>query len=163
MSAPVGDPASASVLGGALRNHALRLADLLADLETPSRRAARGAGTDPTDWERDLISRAATELDRIGALLQAWATESVESSSRRRSLDAAARADGLVVDGRHVIESSGPSRVDPGVRLRARDHLQDLLSRVTSSDDKALARLTREVTASSATLARIAAQARSGP
>lgn len=162
MPGPTGDPGSTSVLGGALRGHALRLADLTAELEAPIRRTVRHGGSDPTGWERDLLERAAEELDRIGALLQALATESVENARRRHSLDAAAAADGLVVEGRHIVEAPGPKRVDPTARLRSREHLQDLLSRVTSAEGRDFARLTREVTASAATLAQVAARARTG-
>ncbi len=43
-----------SVLGGALRGHALRLARLLEELDGPARRAVRAGHPDPTAPEREL-------------------------------------------------------------------------------------------------------------
>ena len=61
-----------------------------------------------------------------------------------------------------VVESLGPSRVDPDERLRSRDRLQELLNRVTSARAKELARLARELEASRTTLVRLSGVARSG-
>jgi hypothetical protein len=180
-----GDPGSTSVLGGALRSQALRLADLVAVLEEAASRHERGeragragrAGTgrsirgdgaggtgahDATAHERDLLGRAADELDRVGALLQAWTATSVEGAARLRELSAEAERADLVVRDHVIVEAPGPSRVDPEVRRRARAHLQELLNRVTGLHGRELARLGRELERSSASLAAVSYRARSG-
>ena len=95
----------------------------------PRRRPRRGRAArrahrrrpDPTGHERDLVTRAATELDRVGGLLQSWTTTAVESAARVRALEPALTRCDLTIDGRLVVERSGPSRVEPGARLgRAR-------------------------------------------
>lgn len=158
-----GDPVSTSVLGGALRSHALRLVDLLDELEASARRAARTGEPDPSATKRELLADAAAQFDRIGALLQAFSTDAVENTGRRRHLVETAEQDGLLIDGRQVIEMPGPSRVDPRTRLQARERLQGLLNRVTSAEAKSLAGLTRELESSTAVLARVAGRARNGP
>lgn len=160
-----GDPGSISALGGALRTQALRLADLVEELESAAARASRTGRPgrpDPSDHERDLIARSATELDRIGALLQAWTAGSVEDGARLRALDDDAERAGLVVEGHLVVEPPGPSRADPAERLRARDHLQELLNRVTAGRARELARLGRELEGSQGALARLSERARAG-
>lgn len=185
-----GDPGGTSALGGALRSQALRLAELLDDLEQVTRRASRArsaqrAGrptspsehigptrptgpvdptdpTDPTELERDLLARTASELDRVGALLQAWTASVAEDGARLRSLAAEVERAGLAIDGHLVVEPAGPSRADPAERLRHRQHLQELLNRVTASRARELARLGRELAASSVTLAGLSERARSG-
>ncbi|MEW1953975.1 hypothetical protein [Terrabacter sp. NPDC080008] len=172
-----GDPASTSALGGALRSHAGRLADLVVDLEAAARRGARtgrsGRGsssepadlahpTDPTGRERDLVMRAATELDRVGGLLQGWTTTAVESAARIRELEPALARFDLVVDGQLVVERSGPSRVEPSKRLAERERLQELLNRVTAVRSRELARLRRELEQSGSTLAALSDRSRSG-
>ncbi|EWT00814.1 hypothetical protein N865_13345 [Intrasporangium oryzae NRRL B-24470] len=166
-----GDPGSVSALGGALRSQALRLADLVDELESATARASRMAGSapngegahaDPSDHERDLLTLAATELDRIGGLLQAWTAGSVEDGARLRSLADDAERAGLRVEGHLVVEPPGPSRADPAERLRAREHLQELLNRVTAGRARELARLGRELDASQAALARVSDRARAG-
>lgn len=176
-----GDPGGTSALGGALRSQALRLAELLDDLEQATRRAIRArsaqrAGrptspsehigpvepTDPTELERDLLARTASELDRVGALLQAWTASVAEDGARLRSLAAEVERAGLAIDGHLVVEPAGPSRADPAERLRHRQHLQELLNRVTASRARELARLGRELAASSLTLAGLSERARSG-
>ena len=100
MSLSPGDPGSTSALGGALRTQAGRLADLVVDLDAAARRG-RDAPARPTppDHERDLVTRAATELDRVGGLLQSWTTTAVESAARVRALEPALTRCDLVIDG----------------------------------------------------------------
>lgn len=162
MSLSPGDPGSTSALGGALRTQAGRLADLVVDLEAAASRAARGGGTDPTPRERDLVTRAATQLDRVGGLLQSWTTTVVESAARLRALEPALARCDLVVEGHLVVERSGPSRVEPGERLAERERLQELLNRVTAVRSRELAGLRRELEQSGATLAALSDRARSG-
>ena len=157
MSLSPGDPGSTSALGGALRTQAHQLADLVVDLDAAARRAGRTGALDPTGHERDLVTRVATELDRIGGLLQSWTTTAVESAARVRALEPALTRCDLTIDGRLVVERSGPSRVEPGERL------QELLNRVTALRSRELARLRRELETSSTTLATLSDRARSGP
>jgi hypothetical protein len=157
-----GDPASTSVLGGALRRHALTAVRSLGQLEEACRRAPRRGAADPALRERELLNGTAEQLDRIGSLLQAWATDAAERSARVREIaDQAARSD-LYVEGHHVLEAAGPSRADPAARLATREHLQQLLNRVTAQDAKARTRLQRELAASAAVLARTSERARLG-
>jgi hypothetical protein len=162
MSISPGDPGSTSALGGALRTQAERLADLVVDLEAAAARVARTGVGDPTPRERDLVTRAATQLDRIGGLLQSWTTTAVESAARLRALEPALARCDLVVEGQLVVERSGPSRVEPGERLAERQRLQELLNRVTAARSRELAHLRRELDQSSATLAALSDRARSG-
>jgi hypothetical protein len=162
MSLDGGDAASVSALGGALLTQSTRLADLVTELDGSATRAQRRSGEDVSSHERLLLERVATELDRIGALLQAWTTTSAETAARARQLAPdLARAD-LVVDGRLVVESSGPSRVDPQTRSFERQRLQELLNRVTMVRARELARLGRELQHSHDTLAAVAHDARAG-
>jgi hypothetical protein len=163
MTLSPGDPGSTSALGGALRTQAHQLAGLVVDLDTAARRAGRTGAPDPTGHERDLVTRAATELDRVGGLLQSWTTTAVESAARVRSLEPALTRCDLVIDGRLVVERSGPSRVEPGERLAERERLQELLNRVTAVRSRELARLRRELESSGTTLATLSERARSGP
>src|SRR6478736_1191758 len=112
--------------------------------------------------QRDLVTRAATELDRVGGLLQSWTTTAVESAARVRALEPALTRCDLTIDGRLVVERSGPSRVEPGERRAERDRLQELLNRVTAVRSRELARLRRELEASGTTLAALSDRARSG-
>ncbi|HSU74451.1 MAG TPA: hypothetical protein VLI66_05890 [Terrabacter sp.] len=184
-----GDTASTSALGGALFSQAGRLADLVLDLDASASRASRAGrarrgradaastgttdtagsdrtarvgSTDPTRREEELLTRAATELDRVGGLLQAWTTTAVESAARLRALEPALARVDLVVDGHLVVERSGPSRVEPAERLAERERLQELLNRVTAARSRELARLRRELEQSGTTLAALSARARSG-
>ncbi len=162
MSLPTGDPGSVSALGGALLTQSGRLADLVIDLGASTSRARRRSLDDATGHERLLLERAATELDRVGSLLQAWTATAVEAAARARQLAPdLARAD-LVVDGQLVVESSGPSRVDPETRARERQRLQELLNRVTMVRARELARLGRELQHSRDALAAVAQDARAG-
>jgi hypothetical protein len=162
MSLTTGDPASVSALGGTLLTQSARLADLVTDLGASGSRARRRSGDDASAHERLLLERAATELDRVGALLQAWTTTSVDTAARARQLAPdLARAD-LVIDGQVVVESTGPSRVDPETRARERQRLQELLNRVTMVRARELARLGRELQHSHDALAAVAVDARSG-
>jgi hypothetical protein len=162
MSLPTGDPASVSALGGALLTQSGRLADLVTDLGASASRARRRSLDDATGHERLLLERAATELDRVGSLLQAWTATAVEAAARARQLAPdLARAD-LVVDGQLVVESPGPSRVDPATRARERQRLQELLNRVTMVRARELARLGRELQHSHDALAAVAHDARAG-
>jgi hypothetical protein len=156
------DPGSASVLGGALRTQAGRLADLVVELDSAATRVARGGAPDPSGRERDLVTRAATELDRVGSLLQSWTTTAVESAARVRALEPALARSDLVLDGQLVVERSGPSRVHAGDRLAERERLQELLNRVTAVRSRELARLRRELELSHASLAALSDRARSG-
>ncbi|GAB3877124.1 hypothetical protein [Terrabacter terrigena] len=162
MSLSPGDPASTSALGGALRTQAGRLADLVVDLDAAATRLSRTGASDPSDRERDLVTRAATELDRVGGLLQSWTTTAVESAAGLRSLEPALRRSDLAVDGQLVVERSGPSRVEPAQRLAERERLQELLNRVTAVRSRELARLRRELEISHASLAALSDRARSG-
>lgn len=157
-----GDPGSTSALGGALRSQAMRLADLVDELQplAMTTRSASAARADLTAHERALLSGAADELDRVGGVLQTFRTATVETLARLRDLDERARATGLFVDDTRVAELPGPSRVDPQVRLQAREHLQELLNRATSGRAKELTRLTRELERSGAALARLSDRAR---
>lgn len=156
-----GDPGSTSALGGALRSNALRLADLVDEL-SPTAYAARAERPDHAASERELLGSTAEELDRVGALLQQWTATTVDALARLRQLDHQLTAAGLEVAGNKVVESLGPSRVDPDARLRSRERLQELLNRVTSARAKELARLARELESSRATLADLSDRARSG-
>ena len=174
MSLSPGDAGSTSALGGALRSQAGQLADLVLDLEAAARRGGRTGDpdrthrthrtdrTDATGRERDLVTRAATELDRVGGLLQSWTTTSVESAARLRELEPSLQRCDLAVDGQLVVERSGPSRVEPALRLAERERLQELLNRVTAVRSRELARLRRELEASVTTLAALSDRARSG-
>ncbi|GAA2489454.1 hypothetical protein [Terrabacter carboxydivorans] len=162
MTLSAGDAGSTSALGGALRTQAGGLADFVVDLDAAARRAARTGSPDVTGPERDLVTRAATELDRVGGLLQSWTTTAVESAARVRALEPALTRFDLVIDGQLVVERSGPSRVEPGERLAERDRLQELLNRVTAVRSREQARLRRELEASATTLAALSDRARSG-
>ncbi|NUO90476.1 MAG: hypothetical protein HOP97_05250 [Terrabacter sp.] len=162
MSLSPGDPGSASALGGALRTQAGRLADLVIELEAAATRMVRTGSADPSGRERDLATRAATELDRVGGLLQSWTTTAVESAAGLRSLEPALARSDLVVDGQLVVERSGPSRVEPARRLAERERLQELLNRVTAVRSRELARLRRELEVSHRSLAALSDRARSG-
>ena len=155
-----GDPGSTSALGGALRGQALRLVDVVAEL-TPTAHAVHSARPDHCMVERELLGDVARELDRVGSLLLQWTSTTVESLARLRHLDHQLVAAGLEVDGNKVVESLGPSRVDPDERLRSRERLQELLNRVTSARAKELARLARELEISRAALASLSEAARS--
>lgn len=163
MSLSAGDAGSTSALGGALRTQAARLADLVVDLDAAARRVGRTGSPDPTGRERDLVTRAATELDLVGALLQSWTTTAVESTARVRALEPALTRCDLVIDGQLVVERSGPSRVEPAERLAERERLQELLNRVTAGRSRELARLRRELETSGTRLAALSDRARSGP
>jgi hypothetical protein len=157
-----GDAASISALGGALRRGAERLADHVHDLDAPAGRQVRRGGEDPTARERDLLTRTATELDGIGALLQSLTATTAEGVARLRALEPDLRRAGLVVEGRLVVEAPGPSRVEPDTRLRERERLQELLNRITSARSRELAHLRRELERSTAALARVSDRSRSG-
>lgn len=163
MSLSPGDTASTSALGGALRTQANRLADLVVDLDDAARRSHRTGSPDPTGHERDLVTRAATELDRVGGLLQSWTTVAVDVAARLRALEPALTRCDLVVDGQLVVECPGPSRVEPAERLSERERLQELLNRVTAARSRELARLRRELETSGDRLAALSDRARSGP
>lgn len=162
MSLSPGDAGSTSALGGALLTQAARLADLVIDLDAAARRAGRTGAPDPTGHERDLLTRSATELDRVGRLLQSWTTTSVDSAARVRALEPALARCDLVIDGQLVVERSGPSRVEPHERLAERERLQELLNRVTAVRSRELARLRRELETSGTTLASLSDRARTG-
>jgi hypothetical protein len=155
------DAASTSALGGALRGHALRLVGLLERLGEPAP-GGRRAGVTQTARERQLLAATATQLDRVGAGLQALVTSGVERSVRRRALDDEAARHELDIDGTRVTERPGPSRVDPQNRLRAREHVQELVNRVAAGQGRDLAAIARELEASLAALQAIAARARGG-
>ncbi len=162
MSLSPGDTGSTSALGGALRTQANQLADLVIDLDAAARRAARTGTPDPTGHERDLLTRTATELDRVGGLLQWWTTAAVEQAARVRALEPALTRCDLVIDGQLVVERSGPTRVEPVARLAERERLQELLNRVTAVRSRELGRLRRELETSGTTLAALSDRARSG-
>ncbi|MGN6754238.1 MAG: hypothetical protein ACTHJJ_16985 [Intrasporangium sp.] len=155
------DAASTSALGGALRGHALRLAGLLERLGEPAP-GNRRAGVTRTARERELLAATATQLDRVGAGLQALVTSGVERSVRRRALDDEAARHELDIDGTRVTERPGPSRVDPQSRLRARERVQELVNRAAAGQGRDLAAVTRELEASLTALQSIAARARQG-
>ncbi|ADU48991.1 hypothetical protein [Intrasporangium calvum] len=158
----IGDPGSTSALGGALRQQAITLADLVADLTQVANRAERAGRPDATTRERELLERTARELDAVGAALQSYTATVLAGAARTRELATeAARAD-LVVDGSLVLEAPGPSRVDPTVRLRARERLQELLNRVTAAEGKELGRIARELERSGPALATVSERSRLG-
>jgi hypothetical protein len=158
----IGDPASTSALGGALRTQAITLAETLTDLDQAAQRAQRMNRPDPTQRERHLIERTARELDAVGAALQALSVTLVDGGARTRALEVDARRNDLTIDGTTVTDLPGPSRHDPAERLRAREQLQELLNRVTAAQVKDLARIAREVERSAPVLAAVSEQARSG-
>ena len=162
MTSPAGDPASTSALGGALRTQAGHLVELVHDLGRPAAVAERAGLADPTAHERDLLTRAATELDRVGGLLQSWTTTEVETAARVRALEPELDRWDLLVDGHLVVDRPGPSRVDPHRRLVERERLKELLNRATAARSRELARLARELERSTATLATVSGHARSG-
>jgi signal transduction histidine kinase len=155
------DPGSTSALGGALRAHALRLTQLLEPLGEPAPGSRRPPVPETAD-ERALLAATATQLDRVGAALQGLVTSGVERSARRRALDDEAARHELDLDGTRVMERPGPSRVDPQSRLRAREHLQELVNRVAAAQGRDLAVLARELETSLAVLQSVAARARTG-
>lgn len=155
------DPASVSALGGALRTHALRLVGLLDRLGEPTPGSRRPALPE-TEHERALIAAAATELDRVGATLQGLVTSDVERTARRRGLAEEAARHDLDIDGTRVTELAGPSRVEPRRRVQAREHLQELLNRVTAAEGRDLGLLSRDLEASLVVLAGVSAGARHG-
>lgn len=158
----LGDPGSTSALGGALRQQAILLADLMVELDAAATRALRAGLPDPTARERDLLGRAARELDAVGAALQSFTATVQAGSARARTLvDEAAQAD-LVIEGNLVLEARGPSRTDPVQRLHTRERLQELLNRVTAAEAKEIGRIAREVGRSGPVLAALSARARSG-
>ena len=162
MTTVPGDPASTSVLAGTLRRDALRLVELEERLREVSRRRSRAAGVDATGQERELLVAVAEQLDRVGALLQTWATDAAEDSARVRHIaDEAGGAD-LLVDGHHIVETPGPSRVDPAARLETRERLQHLLNRVTARRARSRIGLQRELEASAKALAQVSERARLG-
>lgn len=159
MSAGIGDPASTSALGGALRAMSLRLADLVEQLGEPVSGSRRPAVAE-TALERELVTAAAEQLDRIGATLQGLVTSGIERESRRRGLGEVAARNDLDIDGPRVKERWGPSRTDPTRRLAAQEHLQDLLNRVAAAHGRDLATLARELEASRVALRAVTVRAR---
>lgn len=159
MSADIGDAASTSALGGALRAHSLRLAALLEQLGEAAPGSRRPAVSE-TALERELVATAAHELDRIGATLQGLVTSATERESRRRGLDEVAARHDLAIDGPRVVERWGPSRADPANRLAVQQHLQELLNRVAAAHGRDLAMLCRGLEASRVALSALAARAR---
>jgi hypothetical protein len=161
----MGDPASTSALGGALRSQALHLASLLEQLDPGRSRGQRAAPTADrfdVDHERRLIEAVAEELDKVGSALQATVSGGVERAARRRALAVEAGRFDLELDGQRVIERSGPSRVDPARREHARVHLQELLGRLVSAQGRELGGLTRELDSSMRALALLSERARDG-
>lgn len=158
MQPDIGDPVSTSALGGALRAHALRLAALVEQLGGPDR-GRRHPPVPKTAAEQELVGAVADQLDRIGAILQGVATSGVERAARRRRLGEEADREDLDIDGTRVTERRGPSRADPTRRIAARDHLQELLNRVTAGHSRDLAMLSRELEASRVALRALAARA----
>ena len=162
MNLAAGDAGSTSALGGALRTQAARLADLVVDIDAAARRVGRTGSPDPTGQERDLVTRAATELDLVGALLQSWTTTAVESGGPRRGPQPPHTRCDLVIHVQLVVEGSGPRRVEPAERLAERERLQELVNRVTAVRSRELARLRRELETSGTRLAALSDRARSG-
>jgi hypothetical protein len=162
MTQHVGDPGSVSALGGALRAGAARLGGLVRDLARRALTAERAGRADPTAHERDLVTSAATELDRVGALLQSWTTTAVETAARVRRLEPELDRWDLLVDGHLVVDRPGPSRVDPSRRLAERERLQELLNRATAARSRELSRLARELERSTTVLAALSDRARAG-
>ncbi|MEI2764873.1 MAG: hypothetical protein V9F82_04160 [Dermatophilaceae bacterium] len=125
-----GDPASCSLLGGALRSAAAALAQALADVP-------------PSGWTRDVGSTVET-LDRAGALLQVHAQELAEVAAARRRLAERVDAAGLTLRDGRVVEPSGPVPVQVArSRLAAVTELQEHAGRLASRLGRARAGLTR--------------------
>jgi hypothetical protein len=158
----LGDPGSTSALGGALRQQAIALADVTADLTEAAVRAERSGRPDLTSRERELLDRAARELDAVGAALQSFTSTVLAGWARTRVLSDEASLAGLVIEGSLVVEARRPSRTDPAERMRAKQRLQELLNRVTAAEAKEIARIAREVERSGPALAAISTRARSG-
>ena len=121
----LGDPASCSRLGGAMRREAAKLGERLATLS--------GAGHELRHWQgragvsareqldAQLAALAATarDLDEAGAALQRYATDLAEARELGRRAADRARQDGLrIVDGR-VLEAWGPATAEEAERRRA--------------------------------------------
>lgn len=156
----IGDPGSVSLLGGALRRQALDLGRILADLEG---HVARGPEQLRCEHERHLLNAVSDALDRMGATLQSWTTESVEAATALRALsDEAALAD-LEIEGGRVLERPGPSRIPPETRLREKDRLAPIAASQAGVLARRRGSLVREIESSTALLAGLAALARTGP
>lgn len=156
----IGDPVSVSLLGGSLRRQALDLGRILADLQRHVARTPEGLNC---AHERQLIQTISDALDRMGATLQSWTTESVEAATALRALASEAEAADLDIDGGRVVERPGPSRVAPEDRLREKERLAPMAARLAGILARRRGSLVREIEASSALLAGVAALARGGP
>ena len=121
----LGDPASCSRLGGAMRREAAQLTQRVATLS--------GAGHELRHWQgqagasarerldAQLATLAATarDLDEAGAALQRYATDLAEARELGRRAADRARQDGLrIVDGR-VLEAWGPASAEEARRRQA--------------------------------------------
>ena len=155
-------PGSTSALGGALRQQAITLVDLMAELDEAAARAARAGPSDR--WPASGTARPGGTggSTRSGRPSSPCTATVLAGSARTRALaDEAALAD-LVIEGSLVVEARGPSRSDPTRRMRARERLQELLNRVTAAEAKEIGRIAREVERSGPARASLSAQARSG-
>jgi hypothetical protein len=108
MSDPVlGDPASCSQAGGALRQLAARLrtagrpaSEAFATGDAPRPHRVEVEARRRLDTVTTALTATTTELDRLGSAVQAHATELAEAVAAGRALVARAQAAGLdVVDG----------------------------------------------------------------
>lgn len=154
MSSPVnGDPASLSQTGGALRALASRLraagrrAHVAFDDTTGGARGGLGrpdrlvtAARRQYDAVDAAAAAAAGELDRLGAALQAHATELAEALAHGRSIAARAQAAGLGVFDGIVQPSMGVSGV---ADARATQSREELRSRLQAELDQVNVLITR--------------------
>lgn len=172
MSAVAGDPASCSQLGGTLRRLAARLRstgraahDAFDSGGEPRRPAPPLAAVARRfDAVDSAAAVAAAEVDRIGAALQAHASELAEAVSDARQVEARAQGAGLrVVDGA-VVDAWGVTGVaDPGAtsdRVQQRTALQAELDAVVVVLARRRARLVETLEAASGLLAEAAATVR---
>jgi hypothetical protein len=169
--AVAGDPASCSLVGGALRQLAARLRttgkrahdafdhrgrDRPGAVETRSRRRV--------DAVDAAAATAARELDRVGAALQAHATDLAEAIATSRQVTARAEAAGLqLTDGRFTPAWGVAGLADPGVsreQASALESLQRELDQVSSVLRQRRQRLSGTLAESRASLAGHAAALR---
>ena len=146
----LGDPASCSRLGGAMRREAARLAERLAGLGAAHHelrhwqgRAGTGA-REQLDAQLAALAATARDLDEAGAALQRFATDLAEARELGRRAADRARQDGLrIVDGR-VLEAWGPASTEEAARRQALiPENQARVDRIASSLGRSRAHLQR--------------------